>query len=311
MQSQGNQNVPVVEAKQEYTRNLKNVIKDTILCNFNTLLEESKKEAEKNDTLVIFQRRLKNVPHWSSAYVDNEVEKIKKNCPWFLELLTAVIITNVKILTSVKVSKTKKKIQIKTPQADKFVHQVYIEFARAMFEHIKKQKELPNDMTIDYLFDQSLENVIRAHLPIQNILQMYVGENESDEENNDDDESDAEPEEDPEEDPEDDPDDDADPGEDFKDDEPEQELEENFDGPPASIPCQDPVPMMNDMPTNPAVAPQQPPQQPPSGPTFFDPPEPEPEIRHVDLSAGKPPQPTPADERKREMFFADAAPDPA
>ena len=89
-------------------------IKDTILSNSNTLLEESKKEAEKNDTLVIFQRKLKNVPHWTSAYVDNEVEKIKKNCPWFLELLTAVIITNVKILTSVKVSKTKKKIQIKT-----------------------------------------------------------------------------------------------------------------------------------------------------------------------------------------------------
>ena len=305
MQSQGNQNVPVVEAKQEYTRNLKNVIKDTILYNFNNLLEESKKEAEKNDTLVIFQRRLKCVPHWSSAYVDNEVEKIKKNCPWFLELLTAVIITNVKILTSVKVSKTKKKIQIKTPQADKFVHQVYIEFARAMFEYIKKQKELPNDMTIDYLFDQSLENVIRAHLPIQNILQMYVGENDSDEESNDD-ESEPEPDDEPEDDPEDDEADD-----DFKDDEPEQELEENFDGPPA-IPCEEPVPMMNDLPVNPAVAPgpQQYPQPPP-GPTFFDPPEPEHEIRHVDLSGGKPPNATPADERKREMFFADAAPDPA
>jgi hypothetical protein len=307
MQSQGNQNVPVVEAKQEYTRNLKNVIKDTILCNFNTNLEESKKEGDKNDTLVMFQRRLKNVPHWSSAYVDNEVEKIKKNCPWFLELLTAVIITNVKILTSVKVSKTKKKIQIKTPQSDKFVHQIYIEFARAMFEHIKKQKELPNDMTIDYLFDQSLENVIRGHLPIQNILQMYVSENESDEESED--ESDAEPEDEPEDEPE-EPEESEEPEEDFKDDEPE--LEENFDGPPASNPCQEPVPMMNEMPTNPAVTPlQQSSLPPPSGPTFFDPPEPEPEIRHVELSGNKPPQPTPADERKREMFFADAAPDPA
>lgn len=306
MQSHGNQNVPVVEAKQEYTRNLKNVIKDTILSNSNTLLEESKKEAEKNDTLVIFQRKLKNIPHWSSAYVDNEVEKIKKNCPWFLELLTAVIITNVKILTSVKVSKTKKKIQIKTPQADKFVHQVYIEFARAMFEHIKKQKDLPNDMTIDYLFDLSLENIIRLHLPIQNILQMYVGENESDEESNDD-ESDAEPEDDPDGEPEDEPEDEE-TGDDFKDDEPE--LEDNFDGPPASTPCQEPIPMMNDMPANPAVAPG--PQQYPPGPTFFDPPsEQEPEIRHVELSGGKPPQPTPAQERQREMFFADAAPDPA
>lgn len=306
MQSQGNQNVPVVEAKQEYTRNLKNVIKDTIVCNFNILLDESKKETEKNDTLVIFQRKLKHVPHWSSAYVDNEVEKIKKNCPWFLELLTAVIITNVKILTSVKVSKTKKKIQIKTPQADKFVHQVYIEFARSMFDYIKKQKELPSDMTIDYLFDQSLENVIRAHLPIQNILQMYVGENDSDDESDEED-SEAEPEPDEEEDPE--ADDEPEDDEDFKDDEPEPELEENFDGPPASTACQE-VPMMNDMPMNPAVS-QQPAPQPASGPTFFDPPDPEPEIRHVELSGSKPPQQTQVDEKKREMFFADAAPDPA
>ena len=296
-------NLPVVEARHEYTKTLRNVTKGVVLENMSNLLKESQEEAEKNDALAIFQRRLKNVPHWSSAYVDNEVNKVRKNCPWLVELLTAVIITSVKILTSVKVSNTKKKIQIKTPQAEKFLHQVYIEFARALFEHIKKRKEIPNDTEMDHHFDQALDSVIQDNLPIQNILQMYVGDNDSDEESDDESEQ-ADEEDNEDEDNEEDNEEEG--GFDDGENGPVVVEETPFDGPPQ-------VPMMSDLPMNPAVS-QEPQNSTPQGNTFFDPPptQEETEVKHVDLSGGNnPPQPQqpPADE-KRKMLFSDAAPDP-
>ena len=218
MNDNGNQN-SVVEAKSEYTKNLKIAMMDVIMETMFSMYEDATRETEqKNEILMTYQKKyLKKVLDWSNNHVNLEVEKIQKNCSWFNDLLTAVIVTNVKILTSVKVSKTSKKVEVKMPSTEKFVHQVYIHVARAIFNDpfVVSQNDRK---AIRSIIDEAIDETIRKTVPIQNILQNYVGDGmDSDEEEPEEDESDEEPEEEEDEKEEEEEDEDEDKQEDFED----------------------------------------------------------------------------------------------
>lgn len=193
MESVGNQNLPVVEAKLEYTRNLKSILQEPIILKFTEIYNKAK-NSENKKVLIEYQRLLKEVLGWAPAYVELECQKICKTCSWLNDLLAAVIVTNVKILTSVKLGKTKKKIQIKMPSLDKFIHKVYIECAEAIYNNpYVISKNMKKDLI--EIVNSAVDNNIRKSLPIQNILQMYIGEalnEESQEVEDADDEDDAE-----------------------------------------------------------------------------------------------------------------------
>lgn len=171
--------LPVVQAKEEYTSALKKAIDSNIITKFLQMFEMSKNDSEINQCYRNFQIKLKGIPQWTSATIENELNKIHSNCSWFNELLTAVIVTNVKILTSVKISKTKKKIQLKVPQPEKFIHKVYIQIAKTLYENIQDKcySVITNKNELRNIVLSSIDEVIHKELPIQNILQMYVGEN--------------------------------------------------------------------------------------------------------------------------------------
>lgn len=174
MESVGNQNLPVVEAKLEYTRNLKSILQEPIILKFTEIYNKAK-NSENKKVLIEYQRLLKEVLGWAPAYIELECQKICKTCSWLNDLLAAVIVTNVKILTSVKLGKTKKKIQIKMPSLDKFIHKVYIECAEAIYNNpYVISKNMKKDLI--EIVNSAVDNNIRKSLPIQNILQMYIGE---------------------------------------------------------------------------------------------------------------------------------------
>jgi len=172
-----NQNLPVVEAKEEYTNVLKNAMCDVIYSKIISLYDECVRETNTNEPILVrYMKKLKDVLDWSPAYIDVHLNKIKRNCSWFDELLTAVIVTNVKILTSVKLNKTKKKVQLKMPSSEKFLHQVFIDMAKRLYINIQKNKYFKSndENSMNLLIFQSIDDVIRKQIPIQNILQTYM-----------------------------------------------------------------------------------------------------------------------------------------
>lgn len=198
MSDTGNQNLPVVEAKAEYTKNLKLAMTETIIDKMYSMYEEAVKDTEqKNEVLMTYQKQhLKKVLDWSNNHVNMELDKIKKNCNWFTELLTAVIVTNVKILTSVKFNKTSKKVQVKMPSPEKFVHQVFINVARKVYDDPYIISRRDTD-TLNIIIEKAIDVAIRNTVPIESILQMYVGEGaESEDEDEEEEEVDSEPEDD-------------------------------------------------------------------------------------------------------------------
>jgi len=135
MMEEGNITI-LVDAKQEYTKQLINTIKNNIYSGIQTIYKEALNECVekkiKKKTLLKFQERLSQIPKWTSERVDKEYNIIteKTQCDWIDDLLTAVFITHTKILTIVHKGGHKKKINLKIPKASHFIHLCYIETAR-------------------------------------------------------------------------------------------------------------------------------------------------------------------------------------
>lgn len=176
MENASYQNIPVVEAKAEYTRQLKNILSEPVHKKMISIYQQVCNENQKsNQNLMEFQKKLRTVLEWNPNIISNELKKITDACSWFNDLLAAVIVTNVKILTSVKLRKSKKKIQIKMPSSDDFLHKVYINTAKRYFEdpYIIYSK---NNNEIHNVIFEAIEDSIRDCLPVQNILQLYLGD---------------------------------------------------------------------------------------------------------------------------------------
>ena len=106
-----------------------------------------------------------------------------ENCDILDDLVKAVFITNIKILSSVSTSKPKT-VRIEIPSSKRFIHKCYIESAREIYkdpflfthdvspiEHHRNLKETYN------IVCDGIEEAIRILLPVRQILQEYLGEN--------------------------------------------------------------------------------------------------------------------------------------
>jgi hypothetical protein len=175
----------VVEAKQEYTRQLCNVLKPIIYETIFGLYTNVVQVCEQpNDILLLFQNELQQIPKWNMDVIKNEALKIVAVCSYLNDLITAIFLSNVRILTSVRMHKeSKKKVQIVVPTNESFVHNIYKNVAKNiyndpyLFSMRKYQGSVTNNIQeVFMLIDKTVEDTIREMLPIENILQSYIGD---------------------------------------------------------------------------------------------------------------------------------------
>jgi hypothetical protein len=167
----------IVEAKSEYTKQLLSLLTDPVYEK-NMAIYNRVEECTRNrrDILINVQRELRAIPLWNKAQIDYEVDKVTKKCEWLSDLIAAIFISNVKILTSVKIGKDKKKIQITMPKTDHFVHSVFINTAAALYDNPFVFMSDNRKAEIMCIVQKQIEETIRTLLPFQNILQSYLGE---------------------------------------------------------------------------------------------------------------------------------------
>ena len=169
-------------ANQVYTKELISVLREPI---YNCILDIYKKESNlaqnQNSILLDFQKRLKDIPNWNQNIIDENVEKASVKCGFLNDLLAAVYFSNVKILSSVKIKKSKKKVHIKLPDLSDFIHKILIETAKRIYNNprtfsIKIYKvEMQNKDDVIPLIDEAIQCSIIKILPFQNLLQTYFG----------------------------------------------------------------------------------------------------------------------------------------
>lgn len=186
----------IVEAKHEYTQQLCNVIRPIVYeCLLNLYNKAVNVSESTNDILYHFQKELTVVPTWNNKTVKEETTRVLDACSYFNELITAVFLSNVKILSSVKLGSTSKKFQLVIPTNENFIHHVYIKVCKKIFDNpylfsLKKyNNNIMNNMSdTSEVIDDAVAHSVRDMLPIKNILESYIckdisEENLSEEEN--------------------------------------------------------------------------------------------------------------------------------
>lgn len=180
----------LVDAKTEYTNQLTNLCKNRMYFCIKELFSNSKKECEvlgkSDETLSLFQKKLAEIPMWSSEVLQQEYEQLVLNskCDWLHELLTAVFMSHSRILSSIHSTNQKSPISLDVPSFQSFLHTCYIDIARCFW----KSPYLFDDTVTSYDFqrnrrdcelmiEKTIGESIRKQLPVKHILKNYLGEN--------------------------------------------------------------------------------------------------------------------------------------
>ena len=180
----------IVEAKQEYTRQLCNVIKPVVYESiFNIYTDIVAKSTNLDNVLVEFQEGLKEIPKWNADIITEHVDNVLSSCTFFNDLLSVVFLSNVRILTSVRMNQSgKKKIKIVVPTNEKFIHEIFKNVAKNIYNdpYLYSIKKYNSNVTNNIrevfdLIDTTIEDTIRNLLPFQNIIESYIKHNEEDE----------------------------------------------------------------------------------------------------------------------------------
>lgn len=182
------------EAKNEYTSRLLNILTPLVFQGFKSILNEATILCSNNDEhgkyLMTFQNFLSRIPKWNQEIIDTETKRIieTSKCNYLDELITCVHITQLKLLTSVRVSSEHKKLDIAVPKLNDFIHKVYIEIARKLYKcvYLFEDNILPllqqkNRRECELIIREGILNTIRESIPIDKILRAYLDETQEEE----------------------------------------------------------------------------------------------------------------------------------
>lgn len=175
------------EAQNEYSIRLVNTLTPFIKQGIQSIFNEAYKLCEDNDErekyLMTFQNFLSRVSKWNNTLVEQETERIIKDskCSYLADLLTCVHVTQLKILTSVRVGQKQKKIDLDVPKLSIFIHRVYIETSRKIYKNVylfditvPALTHQRNMRDCELIIKECILNAIRESIPIEKILRSYI-----------------------------------------------------------------------------------------------------------------------------------------
>uniref|UniRef100_A0A6C0B8E8 Uncharacterized protein n=1 Tax=viral metagenome TaxID=1070528 RepID=A0A6C0B8E8_9ZZZZ len=177
------------ESQHEWAVRLVRLIHSPIYDGIMTMFKEADslciQSEEPDKYLMTFQNFLSRVPKWNDEIISKEVARIieKSKCTYLEDLLTCVHITHLKILSTVRTSKTQKKVEIDIPKLNTFIHTVYIHIARELYSNVylfnKDVQPLvfqQNRNEITKCIKEAVLNAVRDSIPVDKLLRAYLDE---------------------------------------------------------------------------------------------------------------------------------------
>ena len=182
------------ESKNEWCARLVAVLTMPVIDGLRSIFKESWELCISNDEedkyLMTFQTLLSRIPKWNPEIIANERKRIEdvSNCSYLEDLISCVHVIQLKALTCVRVGQKQKKIDIDIPNAESFIHKIYIILARKLYTsvylfetNIAPLDVQKNNREIEILTRESIMEAIRDTMPIETILRAYM--DETDEQN--------------------------------------------------------------------------------------------------------------------------------
>lgn len=176
-------------SKNEWACRLINILSPCVIEGYKSILKESIKLCKNNNEsekyLMTFQNLLSRIPKWNASIIDTEKKRIieKSNCKYLEDLITCIHIIQLKTLTAMRVGNKQKKIDIDIPKIEDFIHKIYINSARKLYQNVYLfEKFIPplqiqkNNRELENIVNECIINTIRENIPIDNILRAYLDE---------------------------------------------------------------------------------------------------------------------------------------
>ena len=183
----------LVDAKEEYTKQLVSILKPCIYQGIKSIYIDAKDICHQDNTpdnvLMVFQDLLSRIPKWSQDIITKEYDRISSasKCDYIDDLLKVVYVSHIKVLTIVHSAQKNKKISIKVPSGSHFIHLCYIECAREFWkdpylfsDRVSKYEHQKNMRDSETIISECISETIRKQLPVRHILKEFL--NEPDEE---------------------------------------------------------------------------------------------------------------------------------
>lgn len=171
------------ESERRFTKKLCDAMIPVMIEAFWEIWLEAKKEvaekkAPQGNTTRVFQELLRGIKTWNSSISLKNTDAIIKNQPLFPNLLAAVFVIHVKILSSIRTDRNSKKICIKLPANDVFVQRCYEACAKDLYDNPIIITEFHTDEVrkedLKVRFMNRITEVIEELVPTAEILNTYL-----------------------------------------------------------------------------------------------------------------------------------------
>jgi hypothetical protein len=177
------------ESKNEWSARLINILTPLIIDGYKSILEEAvklcKENGEYDKYLMTFQNFIGRVPKWNPDIIEREKNRIceKSGCNYLEDLVVCIHIIQLKILSAIRVGQKQKKIDITIPKLDDFIHKVYINVGRKLYNNaylfqlgIQPLQIQKNHRELEILVQECILNTVRESIPVEAILKAYMDE---------------------------------------------------------------------------------------------------------------------------------------
>ena len=177
------------ESRNEWCTRLVSIMSPLVIEGFRSIFKEAWKMCVENDELnkylMTYQELLVRIPKWNNDIVSQERKRIieRSGCNYLEDLITCVHIIQLKVLTCIRVGNKQKQIDISIPKLDDFIHKVYINCARKIYQNvylfennINSLQQQKNHRELEMMVQECIMIAIRESIPTESIIRAYMDE---------------------------------------------------------------------------------------------------------------------------------------
>lgn len=176
----------LIAAKQEYTEQLNDILSENLLTIMKDIWNSCKSSVH---PLRSFQEKLCEIPEWNRQVLLRHftaiLEKEDITAEYLEKIIEAVFLSNIKILSVIKLENKKQTVNIKIPDTQNFIHKCIINLARELYQdpHLVDDRETNANLKFEIqrnskrllkISKECIERTIRNMIPMKDILDKYL-----------------------------------------------------------------------------------------------------------------------------------------
>lgn len=168
-----------VEAKNHYVSLLCKIMAPIMVQTFIDMYKEAieRSKGSRDATLKNFKILLDEITNWNNSIISTHAKEYTNACPYFSDLLAAVFVCFIKILSSVRLTKDSKKINVKLPTNDNFIHACINNSGIAFAERMtifREQDPATRNKLIKEVCTNAVTETLHDLIPVPVILRTYM-----------------------------------------------------------------------------------------------------------------------------------------